>query len=406
MRSLFRLSPTTIHALALGRHADGGGLYLHVRPTGKNWVFRYRRRAGVNSEGKPFALRDMGLGTLADTTLAEARKKRDRAYAVLRSDALDPLKDKATKVKVANDARTFGDYVDEFLDGPKDKTGVRQGGALAGLKNAKHKAQWRSTLETYAKPIWGMALDAIVIGDVADCIRPIWHEKHETARRVRQRIERVLLAAKVHDLRKGPNPANREDITVLLSKQTKKSERHPSVPWREMPAFMLKLRKLDSVSASALEFTILTAARSGETRDATWSEINLKARVWKIPGERIKAGKEHRVPLTKRAVAILKARKPGKDDALIFPGAAEGEPLSDAALLECLHGLRDDVTVHGFRRSFKNWVVAKLRIEDGDLLSELALAHTIKEKTKLAYLSEDALEARAPMMAAWSAFLG
>lgn len=396
MREINKLNPIKIKRLGPGRHADGNGLYLHVRPTGKTWVFRYRRRVGTNGKGRRNALRDMGLGSIVNLTLAQARIKAKSLQVQLAAHD-DPLKDRQVKRAAADAAKTFGAYVEDFLTS-----------TLEAFRNEKHKAQWRSTLETYAAPIWTTPLNEVTTNDIVNILRPIWHTKSETARRVRQRIERVLSAAKAQGLRNGENPARlRDNIQPILGKQNSKTEHHAAIPWAEMPAFMRDLLKLNSTSARALEFSILTAARSGEVREATWQEISdLKASaVWQIAPSRMKAGKLHRIPLSPRAVAILKGMKRGKPDDYVFPGAKAGAPLSDAALLECLRGLRDNATTHGFRSSFKDWAMEKSAIPNADPLSELALAHALKDKTKAAYFRGDALEMRAPMMAAWASFL-
>jgi integrase len=394
VREINKLDPMKIKALGPGRHADGNGLYLHVRPTGKTWVFRYRRRVGTNGKGKQHALRDMGLGSIVNLTLAKARIK-VKSLQVQLSGHDDPLKDRQVKRAAANAAKTFGAYVEDFLTS-----------TLEAFRNEKHKAQWRSTLKTYAASIWTTPLNEITTNDLVNILRPIWHTKSETARRVRQRIERVLSAAKAQGLRDGENPARlRDNIQPILGKQHGKSEHHAAIPWADMPAFMRDLSKLNSTSAYALEFAILTAARSGEVREATWQEIDLKAAVWTIPASRMKAGKLHRIPLSPRAVAILQGMKRGKAADYVFPGAKARAPLSDAALLECLRGLRDNVTTHGFRSSFKDWCMEKSAIPNADPLSELALAHALKDKTKAAYFRGDALEMRTPMMAAWASFL-
>jgi integrase len=209
----------------------------------------------------------------------------------------------------------------------------------------------------------------------------------------------------VDGLRDGENPARwRDNLKDAYGKQKASKKHHAAIAFADMPAFMLDLRKLESTSARALVFTILTAARTGEVRGARWSEVDLDKAIWVIPAERMKVPNEHRVPLSDRALAILRVLKRGKPGDLIFPGAKPGEPLSDAALLMCLRGLRDGVTTHGFRSSFKDWATEG-KPGFPNWLSELALAHTIKDKTEAAYRRGDALEMRAPMMAAWDSYL-
>lgn len=398
MRQLDRLNARRVASLCKsnkpGRHNDGGGLYLQIRNGGQSWIFRYRRRHGTNSKGKKNALREMGLGPVASVSLADARTKAATAYSMLTGGDTDPLADRRTRRIVASKAKTFGVYVEEFLIS-----------TLEGFKNEKHRAQWGATLRTYAKPIWLTPLQEITTADIKVILDPIWHTKKETARRVRGRIERVLASAKAVGLRDGDNPARwRDNLQAVYGPQTASKDHHAAIAFADMPAFMDDLRKLASTSARALEFTILTAARTGEVRGARWSEVPVGSDIWIVPGHRMKAGKEHRVPLCARALAILKAMKRGKPDALIFPGAKPGEPLSDAALLMCLRGLRAGVTTHGFRSSFKDWATEG-KPGFPNWLSELALAHTIKDRTEAAYRRGDALEMRVPMMVAWESYL-
>ena len=402
MRSIYRLSDTAVKGIVkrnvAGRWPDGGNLYFQIKNGGASFIMRYavpgvkvKSRNGIL---KP-RIRELGLGSYTDTGLADARDRRDAARALLK-DGRDPLADKATKRAVAAKAKTFGVYCEEFL-----------ASTLAGFKNEKHRAQWGSTLRTHAKTLWTTAIHEITPLNVKACLDPIWLEIPETARRVRGRIERVLDAAKGAQLRDGPNPAVWQgNLKPMMAKQKTSQDHHAALTPENMPSFMVDLRKLKSISAKALEFTIMTAARTTEVRLARRNEIDLKEAVWTIPGDRMKSGKQHRVPLTVRALALLKARKLGKPGDLIFPGAKRGEPLSDAALLECVRGLREGVTTHGMRSSFKDWATGISDLANSDLLSEMALSHVIKDRTKAAYLRGDALEKRREMMSEWQAFLG
>ncbi|MCW5691626.1 MAG: integrase arm-type DNA-binding domain-containing protein [Pseudolabrys sp.] len=397
---MFRLNARAVAALCKtnqpGRYADGAGLYLQIKNGGQSWVFRYRRRTGTNSQGKRHALREMGLGPVGSVSLSEARQKAAAAFAKLTTGATDPLAEREARRHKADGEKTFGVFVEkEFLQS-----------ATNSFKNDKHKAQWGATLRTYAKPIWSMALPAIQPVHIRLCLDPIWAEKPETARRLRGRIERVLSAAKVLGYRDGENPARwRDNLKEVYGTQVQSKKHHAAVPYADMPAFMRDLRKLNSASASALEFTILTAARTGEVRGARWGEIN--GNVWTIPPDRMKAKRQHRVVLSDAALAVLAKLKRGKPDDLIFEVARDrrtrGQPLSDQAMLQCVRGIREGATTHGFRSSFKDWCREKTNYPDW--LSEIAMAHTIRDKTVAAYARGDALEARGPLMTDWAAFL-
>jgi integrase len=388
MRAFFKLTARGVASTNTpGRYSDGGGLYLSIINGGKSWIFRYRDR----TTGKP---RDMGLGPVALVSLADARQKAANARAML-EDGADPLADRQAKRSIVTGAKTFGGYCGEFL-----------AGATAGFRNAKHRAQWRSTLETYAKPIWTKALHTITTEDVKACLDPIWESRHETARRVRGRIERVLSAAKAAGLREGDNPAAwRDNLQPFYGSQRKAQKHHAALPYADMPAFMRELRARDSVSAKAVEFAILTAARSGEVRGLRWQEIDFAAKLWTVPADRMKMKREHRVPLTDRAIAILESLRTDKSkpDHFAFPGARRDEPLSDMALLEAVRQLRPGVTTHGMRSSFRDWA--------GDCtafprdVAEAALAHKIKDATEAAYRRSDALARRRELMQAWGDFL-
>lgn len=385
MHSINRLSTLAIKALkSPGRYADGGGLYLQIKNGGRSWVFIYRDRATSK-------LRNLGFGPLHAVPLGEARKRAGLTRQLLASGA-DPLAArKAARAALAK-SRTFGDFCAEFLES-----------ALAGFKNVKHKAQWKSSLETYAKPLWPLTLQAVDTGHLRKVLDPIWNKKRETASRVRQRIERVLDAAKAAGLRDGDNPARWRGHLQTFYGTTKKIVRHhKAVPYAEMPHFMGQLRSRESASAAALEFTILTAARSGETTGARWREIDFKERLWIVPPERMKAKRIHRVPLNDAAIALLKKRKPGKAGDLIF--ANDGQQLSDMALLECVRNLRTDgATVHGFRSSFRDWCGDETNFPRE--VCEAALAHTLEDDTEAAYRRSDALKKRRALMEAWTGYL-
>lgn len=365
-----------------GRHGDGGGLYLVVDKSGaKRWVFLYRR------DDK---LREMGLGGIKSVTLARARELASEARTNLQA-GIDPIAAKNSSAPVA--VPTFGDEADAFI------------AAMAPqFRNAKHLDQWKMTLKKYAAPLRPKRVDEISTIDVLEVLKPIWLTKPETAGRLRGRIERVLDAASAKGHRTGQNPALwRGHLANLLPKRKKLSRgHHAAMAYEDVPAFVADLRERDAMAARALEFTILTAARTGETFGATWREIDLKAAVWVIPAERMKAGREHRVPLTPRAVEILTelaGLKAGRD-AFVFPGRKEGRPLSVMAMDMLMRRMKVDFTVHGFRSSFRDWAGEETTFPRE--VAEAALAHVVGDETERAYRRGDALEKRRKLMAAWA----
>jgi integrase len=386
MRSSNRLTARAVQALkADGRYADGGNLYLSIGNGGKGWTFLYRERA----TGR---LREMGLGPLSAVTLQDARQRAAAARRMLH-DGVDPLADKRAKRAVLAKARTFGDYCDEFLDS-----------ALPAYSNEKHKYQWRETLTTLAAPLRPLLVNDITTDDVRRVLEPIWLTRHETAKRLRGRIERVLSAAKAAGLRTGENPARWPDnLKHLLGEQKKGGGHMAALPYKEAPAFTAELRTRRSVSALALEFTILTAARTGETIGATWSEIDLAKKLWTVPAARMKMRKAHEVPLSNRAVEILQSLKRGKPTGYVFEGAAHGKPLSNMAMLEMLRGLRDGVTTHGFRSAFRDWCGDETSFPRD--VAEFALAHKVSNEIEAAYRRGTALVKRRELMESWAGYL-
>lgn len=385
-RPLHKLSAVQVAKLIRkGRHGDGGGLHLAIGDGGRRrWVFVFRdRRTGK--------LREMGLGSAADVTLAKARVKAAKARAAL-ADGIDPIAE--TKVQGSN-IPTFGEFADEVVASLE-----------RGWRNEKHKAQWRMTLEEYCGTLRGLRVDRITTQDVLGVLQPIWQTKAETAGRVRGRIERVLDAAKARGHRHGENPARwRGHLDHLLPARPRLQRgHHAAMPWDEVPVFIGKLRMLDGVAARALEFTILTASRTGEVRGARWSEIDNKAKVWIVSASRMKAGREHRVPLTERMLAILAEMEALKvADDFVFPGQKRGRPLSDMSMEAVLRRLRAKPnTTHGFRSSFKDWANETTSFPND--LSEAALAHITGDKVERAYRRGDALERRRALMQAWCSF--
>lgn len=385
-RKLNRLSARAVAGLAQsGRHADGGGLYLSVGPgEARRWVFLYRWRG---------RLKEMGLGGLRSVSLARAREKAGEARALI-ADGIDPLLIKQAKKSLP----TFGEMADQLVAdlGPQ-------------WRNDKHRAQWSNTL---ASPelleLRQMRIDQVTTSDVVSCLKKSWTETPETAARLRGRIERVLDAAKAKGLRDGENPARwRGHLEHFLPKRQKLTRgHHAALPYQAVPAFVRDLSTRSGTSALALEFLILTAARSGEVRGATWSEVDLIEQVWTVPARRMKAGRAHRVPLSSRAAEILRIVKPltgGRPDDLIFPSNGIHKPLSDAAfsaLLKRMGHQPGELTTHGFRSSFRDW--AGEATEFPRELAEAALAHVVGDETERAYRRGDALERRRTLMNAWA----
>lgn len=380
---------------------DGAGLRLRVTAnanTGelrKSWVLR------VTVKGGP--VREIGLGSADDIPLVEARERATRARKLAR-DGVDPIAardaERAERALEAARAMTFQQCAEALIASHE-----------AGWKNAKHRQQWTNTLKTYVYPVFGdLPVQAIDVSLVMKAIEPIWKTKTETASRVRQRIESVLDWAAVRGYRQGENPARwRGHLERALPARAKiqKVKHHAALPFADLPAFMGELRAMSGDSARALEFAILTATRTNETLKARWSEIDLKAKVWTIPGERMKAGREHRVPLPAAAVAVLATmRKAYPKSEWVFPGASrvDREPtLSSMALLMTLRRMnRADLTAHGFRSTFRDWAAETTNFPRE--AAEAALAHTIGDKVEAAYRRGDLFEKRRRLMNAWDGY--
>ncbi|MGO4717890.1 tyrosine-type recombinase/integrase [Stenotrophomonas sp. 2MCAF14_2] len=370
----------------LGYHADGGGLYLQVTASGaKSWVFRYR------FEGKR---PEMGLGPLHVIGLAEAREAAAAARKMVQAGQ-DPLAGRRAAAVATASIPTFWEAAMAYI-------AERE----AGWTNPKHAGQWTSTLETYAKPVLGdLRVDRIETEHVLAVLRPIWTTKTETASRVRQRLEAVLDAMTVQKKRSGENPARwRGHLAVILPKPTAvtKVENFAALPYTKLPEFMAALRCRHGEAARALEFTILTAARTGMTLGAVPGEIDLAAATWTVPGDRMKAKTEHTIPLPAAAIALARPRM-GRN--LLFPNDLSNQPLSENAMLALLKRMGyGHVTVHGFRSTFKDW--ASETTDFADDLSEAALAHRIRDKAKAAYKRGTMLEKRRHLMATWASFCG
>lgn len=372
-----------------GRHADGRGLYLQVDASGaRRWVFVFQWRG---------RRREMGLGGFDDVGLAEAREAVDAARKLVRAD-VDPIEDRrAARVR----GKTFGEAADALM-----------ASMSADWSNQKHRSQWETSLERHAAPIRSKPVSTITTDDVLAILKPIWTTIPETASRTRGRIERVLDAAAAQGHRSGENPARwKGHLAHLLPKRQKLTRgHHPALPFDQAASFMEDLRDRPAMAAKALEFAILTAARTGEVLGARWEEIDFKAHVWTVPPERMKGRKEHRVPLSSPAIKVLTSLRevPGakiaKSD-LIFSGAREDEPLSNMALAMLLRRMGyNAITVHGFRSTFREWAGEATAFPRE--VAEAALAHLIGNEVERAYRRGDALEKRRKLMDAWAGYCG
>lgn len=392
-----------------GLHGDGNGLYLQIGPTGKKaWIFRYTK------EGKT---RDMGLGSLDLVGLSEARAKSLDARKLL-LDAIDPIEARKEAKQAAEAAAaqtvSFKDAAEQFIATNK-----------SGWRNAKHAAQWTATLEAYAYPTIG----TVSVADVAPSmvlkiLEPIWSVKTETARRVRGRIEKILDWARARGLRAAENPARwRGLLEHMLPKLPKATlvQHHPALPYSAVAALMAEVAEQSGTAARALEFTMLTAARTSEVTGCRWEEIDIPLRTWTIPKTRIKAGREHRVALSGAALDIVLEQAKMRRNEFVFPGGREKRPLSNMAMAELLKRMRNancsvamtqvsagvrkrHFTVHGFRSSFRDWA-AEQSAHSAEV-AEMALAHVVGDKVEAAYRRGDLLKKRFAMMEDWAAYCG
>lgn len=388
-RQLHRLSARTIQTESkVGYHADGGGLYLQISKFGtKSWVFRYTFHRK----------REMGLGSVNDVSLKEARDISSTYRAMVR-DGIDPINERKQK---RAQSKADSTKLTSFKECAEDY--IRHNSAA--WSNAKHSNQWKNTLETYAYPVIGSLPVAMVeLHHITRILKPIWAEKNETAKRVRGRIEAVLDAAKVNGLREGENPARWKghlDKILPMPSKVKKVKHHAALPYEQIDTFMQDLRERDSIAASGLEFLILTAARTGEVLKATFDEIDFEKKMWVIPENRMKAGKEHRVPLSNKAMKIIKAMKDMQQSDFIFAGFRGNCGLSNMAFLQLLKRMGyKEITTHGFRSSFRDWA-AEQTAYPPDVV-EMALAHSVGNETTQAYHRTDLFEKRRRLMNEWS----
>jgi integrase len=386
-----RLSAKAVeNAKRPGRFADGDGLYLQVAPGGaKSWLLRYQLR------GKP---RAMGLGSVSKVSLAKARHKAQAARELL-SDGLDPIASRKAQrlAQTLDQARqiTFKECAEKYI-----------GAHRAAWKNGKHIYQWTHTLgDGYCRAIASLPVADVDTPAVLRVLEPIWSEKPETATRLRARIERVLDWAMTRGYRDGENPARwRGHLKNLLPALEKRNrvKHHPALPYEQVGAFMKKLRAQDGTAARALELVILTAARTGEVINARPEEFDRAKALWIVPGARMKSKREHRVPLSPRAVEILKAQQVD-DAAYVFPGTKRGKALSNMALLMLLRRMgHSDLTVHGFRSTFRDW--AAERTSYSREVCEMALAHVVSDQTEAAYRRGDLFEKRRRLMSEWARY--
>lgn len=360
-----------------GLFADGNGLYLRIDATGsRRWVFIFYRQN---------RRREMGLGSPETVRLAEAREAAAAARRMAKA-GLDPIE--ARREANAPQADCTFEAVATALMNDLEP----------GWRSPKQRAQWEASLKQHAPRIWKADVQAVDTDMVVSALRPIWLTRHETASRVRSRIERVLDAAKVRGLRTGENPARwRGHLALLMPKSRIRKGHHAALPYAEVPGFMVQLAKRTSISAEALRFLILTATRSGEVRGATWEEV--EGDIWIIPAERMKAEREHRVPLTPQAKAVLEGIDPALRTGLIFPGVKG--PLSDMALAMVMRKMGVvDATPHGFRSAFKDW--ATDCTDFADEVSEEVLAHTIGSAVRRAYRRGEAMQKRRELLEAWA----
>ena len=364
-----------------GRYADGNGLYLKVTESGaKRWELR------TVVLGKRC---DIGLGGLKLVSLAEAREEARKYRQMARNDG-DPL---AEKRRARKGVPTFKEAA----------VAVHKEHAKA-WKNAKHNDQWINTLKTYAFPIFGdRKVDQVQTPDILKAMTPVWLARPETARRVRQRIGTVLDWAKAAGFRSGDNPVG--EISKALPRQPDRKGHFAALPYVEVPAFIRKLHEGEPAIASlAFEFLILTAARTSEVLEAKWCEIDLDQATWTVPADRMKAGREHRVPLAPRCVELLeKAKLLAAGSEFVFPGRSNDKPMSNMVLLMIMRRLKVAYTVHGFRSAFRDW--ASERTTFAREICEAALAHIVKDKTEAAYRRGDLFEKRRELMATWAAFI-
>jgi integrase len=374
-----------------GRHFDRDNLWLQVQASGaKSWLFVYMRNRKQHY---------MGLGTakvgsaLKGLTLAEAREAAADAHRLLRA-GVDPLEAKRAR-RPTKAVVTFREVAEQFIETK-----------AAGWRNEKTPEQFRSSLSRYAYPTIGsLPVEAVTANDVVAILTPVWSRAPVMAAHVRNNLAMVFDAAKARGLRSGDNPAAwKGGLAHILpaAERVRRPEHHAALPYKELPGFMKELRKRDSVAALALQWTVLTAARTSETINARWSDIDAKARLWTVPGERMKSGRPHRVPLSDEALAILQKLPREDDNPYLFVGGRRAKPISNMAMLKLIGQLRPGVTVHGMRAAFRTWCSDRGEQRE---VAEAALAHVLGDMTERAYARSDMFDKRKALMKRWAAFL-
>jgi integrase len=381
-----KLTKKLIDNLGPGRHGDGSGLYLVVDPSGaRRWIVRVTVKGQKNRKGAPLRT-DFGLGGADIVTLNQARE-RALEYRRMAKQGLNP------RFNARQEIPTFEEVAQQVhID------------RMPTWKNAKHGQQWLNTLRDYAFPKIGrMPIDSIGQPEVLMCLSPIWTEKHETAKRLAQRIKAVLDVAKSKGFRSGENPVTAVRDARVLPTVKVKPNHHDAMPWRDVPAFFAELEGRSAIAAKALQFTILTACRTSEVLDMTWPEVDFDTRLWTVPAARMKGGKEHRVPLTDEMLSILTPLKAMASD-YVFEGQKRHRPLSNMSMLMLLRRMgRDTFTVHGFRSSFRDW--ASEAANAPREVAEAALAHQVGTNVERAYARSDLLEQRRKLLVAWTSYI-
>ena len=377
-----------------GMTNDGDGLYLKIgKGGGASWIYRFRWA------GK---LRDMGLGSFADTSLSVARGLASEQRKLVKQ-GIDPLAAREQKTEIEAGPITFTHCAARYIQLQR-----------RGWQNSKHARQWVSTLKTYVRPVIGnLPVEDVTTQDILKILAPIWTVKNETAKRVQGRIENILDFAAAHEYRDPVNPARwRGHLDKLLAKPSRvqKVNHHPAMPYEQVAAFMDLIQGYSSMSSKALQFLILTATRTSEVLNAEWHEVDIAKKTWRIPAERMKANREHRVPLSSQAMDLLLCLPRVKGNNHIFPGMKAGRSLSNMSLLQFMRGLgygtngeQGNYVPHGFRSSFRDWT-GEVTSYPRDV-AEMALAHTIENKVEAAYRRGDLFEKRRAMMQEWADFI-
>ncbi|MDJ0825302.1 MAG: tyrosine-type recombinase/integrase [Rhodobacter sp.] len=381
-----KLTKKLVENLGPGRHGDGGGLYLVVDPSGaRRWIVRVTVKGQKNRKGAPLRT-DFGLGGADVVPLYQARE-RALEYRRMAKQGLNP------RYNAKQDVPTFEEFARQVH--------IER---LPTWKNAKHGAQWINTLRDYAFPKIGrMPVDSIGQPEVLMCLSPVWTEKHETARRLSQRIKIVLDVARAKDFRSGENPVTAIKDAGVLPKVSKKARHHRAMDWRAVPAFYADLRQRNAMAAKALMFTCLTASRTGEVLGMRWDEIDAEARLWTCPPDRMKTGEAHRVPLADEMLAIIEPLRAMQSE-YVFEGQKRHKPLSNMSMLMLLRRMGvENATVHGLRSAFRDWAAESANAPRE--VAEMCLSHRIGSQVEQAYARSDLLEKRRLLMERWTAFI-